>query len=154
MTWSRYLGDNFEVTTLFFAVAFQLTAAAVIHSLGGRFRLPLWRNYWLCLSATALYGTFVAMLLTPPSTFSAILHVASIGFNSASTVNPVWQAYQDGGGQPSSGMSLHFRVRLVAIYVAGNVAALLWEAVVVQGVVRNALIRRFPPPSANDNLNM
>ena len=93
-----FLGDNWEVTTLFMAIALQLTAAGVIHSLGGRFRLPLYRNYWLCGAATVLYGLFVAMLLIPPSVFSAVFHVASIGFVST----PLWFYLPRHANQPQS----------------------------------------------------
>ena len=93
-----FLGDNWEVTTLFMAIALQLTAAGVIHSLGGRFRLPLYRNYWLCGAATVLYGLFVAMLLAPPSVLSAVFHVASIGFVST----PLWFYLPRHANQPQS----------------------------------------------------
>ena len=63
-------------------------------------------------------------------------------------MNPVWQAYQEAGGLPSAGMSFDFRVKLFAIFATGNLTALLWETLVVQGPVRNALRRRYPPPSA------
>ena len=69
---------------------------------GGRFRLPIWRNRWLCIWGVSLYSTFAALLLTPPSQFAAVFHIASIDFNSPGTANPVWQAYQDAGGQPSA----------------------------------------------------
>lgn len=148
-------GDNWEATTLFFALAFQITSSGVIHSLGGRFRLPVWRNHWLCLSAAAFYGLWCAMLLAPPSTFTAVLHVASIGFNSAETANPVWQAYQqDAAAGPSAGMSFDFRLKLLGIYVSGNLCSLLWQAVVVQGPGRSVCVRKFPPDSASDGLHV
>eukprot|EP01046_Picozoa_sp_COSAG06_P054231 COSAG06_NODE_9592_length_1863_cov_6.656463_3_plen_116_part_00 len=89
-------------------------------SAGGRFRLPIWRNRWLCIWGAALYGTFAALLLTPPSQFAAVFHIASIDFNSPGTANPVWQAYQDAGGQPSAGMSFDFRLKLFIIFAVGN----------------------------------
>ena len=143
-----YLGDNWEVTLLFTGFSFQLVTAAFVHSLGGRFRLPISRNHHLCFWTTALYALFACMLLLPPSTLTAVLHIASIDFNSPGTVNPVWQAYQEAGGLPSAGMSFDFRVKLFAIFATGNLTALLWETLVVQGPVRNALRRRYPPPSA------
>lgn len=62
--------------------------------------------------------------------------------------------YQDAGGQPSAGMSFDFRVKLFAIFAAGNLAVLVWEVLVVQGPVRTMLRNRFPPRSVTHPLRL
>lgn len=62
--------------------------------------------------------------------------------------------YQDAGGQPSSGMSFDFRVKLFAIFASGNLVVLAWETIVVQGPVRSMLRRRFPPRSVTHPLRL
>ena len=110
-------------------------------------------NGALCLTSVSLYGMFVGMLLLPPSRLTAVLHIASIAFNSDGTANPVWQAFQAACPTDvctSAGMPLAFRVELLAIIGCGNLAALAWEKLAVLGPLRTALHRAprhspFPP---------
>jgi magnesium-transporting ATPase (P-type) len=141
-----FLSDNWECTILFTWMMGSFTVAALIFSVGGPFRSPLYTNYLLLLFTLCLVVSMALLLCTGPNTFTAVFHIASNSFNSEDSPSPVWQAYRDQGGSPSEGMSLHFRLGLWCRLLIGNVLVVLWELLVVQGPVRTYMMHHHAKP--------
>jgi hypothetical protein len=61
-----------------------------------------------------------------------VFHIASIPFNSQSTLSPVWVAWQQEGNEPNEqGMPISLRARLAAILLAGAIVVASFEYCVV-----------------------
>jgi cation-transporting ATPase 13A3/4/5 len=80
----------------------------------------------------------------PNNNFSDLWHVASKQFNSPNTVSPVWQAYQDEGGDFSPAMSLSLRVELYVMISAFILLAAFWQAQVVEGYIGDMIRAKYP----------
>ena len=155
------LGDNWESTVVFFTFLFMLTNTAFVFSFGDAFRESVWRNRPVVFLYAALVALFSAALLSEPSSFTDLWHIASRNYNAANTSSVVWQNYQavhagdaavaaafpDCEGGPATedyGMPLRLRVGVWCLILSSFAATSLWEKCVVSGPVRRYARERFP----------
>ena len=113
-------------------------------SFGSHYRASISSNPAVLLSTFVLATVLVLTLLLPASRFTMLWHIASEPFNNDCPTNSVWIRWQASGGRQSPGMSLAFRLKLLALMAAQAVCLVLWERCVVQGPVRDFLKKRFP----------
>jgi cation-transporting ATPase 13A2 len=132
------LADGWEATVILFCFAVQMTTLSLTFSFGGVFRRPLWWNWKLCTSWLIFTTSFGFLLLFPvrdtqrATWLHAVFHIASIPFNSQSTLSPVWVAWQQEGNEPNEqGMPISLRARLAAILLAGAIVVASFEYCVV-----------------------
>ena len=98
----------------------------------------------LVLFWVVLWVITVVLLLGPPSSFSALWHIASDDFNGPNPENPVWAAWQAEGHSESKGMSSAFRGKLFLLSLGDMAAMAVWDLVVVQGPVKRWVKKAFP----------
>jgi magnesium-transporting ATPase (P-type) len=71
----RYLHDNWETTVMFVMFAGQFMTSAMIYSLGGHFRQPLYLNPALCIVWIALFVGLSLAILLPDSGYTRLFHM-------------------------------------------------------------------------------
>ncbi|BBN19120.1 hypothetical protein MPTK1_8g08050 [Marchantia polymorpha subsp. ruderalis] len=141
------LGDNWEVTVIFYTVYSQFVTTSFAFTFGSSFRRSVFLNQGFFISWVVIMFMVSCVLLLSENAFTRSFHMASEQFNRPNPENPVWRAYQDAGGLPSPPMVFTQRLRLWLIIFSNMVGIILWSAGAIDGPVAKLLARRFPSKS-------
>ncbi|KAF8822471.1 E1-E2 ATPase subfamily protein [Cardiosporidium cionae] len=67
--------DNYEAPCVCIWLCFQLINAAFVFSLGGEFRLNVFRNIWLTITCLSLTVGLLFLVISPPTKFSCLFRI-------------------------------------------------------------------------------
>ncbi|DAZ96102.1 TPA: hypothetical protein N0F65_000650 [Lagenidium giganteum] len=122
------LQDSNLSTCLWVLISFQQMASGITCSLGSKFRLPVWRNYFLLFYYTLLIVFVAILVLGPPSRLTDQFRIAS-------STNVI--------GLPDIPLPSSFRWELFGIGVANTIVVVMYEHLVVLGPVRTYLRNKY-----------
>ena len=128
-----YLADNWEATVIFETVFPLFLISGFAFSFGSGFRENVLKNIWLMLFLLTSFLISTFILVLPPTNLSVQFHIANEQFNRNHSENPIWQAYQAQGGEPSPAMSSSLRLLIWLLTVIAMLTICLWERFVVHG---------------------
>jgi cation-transporting ATPase 13A3/4/5 len=122
------LQDSNLGTSLWYLVAPQQMIGAITYSLGSKFRLPVWRNYFLMFYFALLFVFMNVIFLGEPN-------VVSDRFRIASSTNVI--------GLPDIPLPDSFRWDLFWIVIANMATIVLFEWFVILGPVRHYFRNKY-----------
>lgn len=123
-----HLQDTNLGCCLWYLICFQQLSTGITTSLGSKFRLPVWRNYFLVFIYLFLFIWAAVMFVGPPNRLTDQFRI------STSTNVMVL---------PDIPLPQSFRWEIFGIGCANTVVVVLYEYLVILGPVRNMLRARF-----------
>lgn len=137
------LSDNWESTILFCVMFNFLLFSAFIFSFGYLYRQQIYYNYILLINIAILLFITLFIYLSSTNYLSDLFHISSRQFNCKDTFSPVWEQYQNNGGNYSPGMSFNFRLKIYLIVGFFLLLSIIWQSQVMEGSIGNYIREKY-----------
>lgn len=125
------IGDNYETTTVFLVMGYQLIASAIVFNIGYEWRAGWFSNRWLVLMII-VFTTLHFWITLVPGKISCIFRINCSNENVVPSVTS-WTKFPIQNELNTTVMPIGYRFTLLVMMILNTVCVILWDYFAVNG---------------------